>query len=147
METNRRQFVMLTVLSATTPASVADAQGGPAQAARTSVSSAEHVVDAGAFADFATEKVYDQFREQGFFVIHRDAKLYALSSICTHKGCKVRLQPDEAFICRCHKSAFDREGRVLNGPAVKDLPRLAVKRGPDDHLLVSLDRQINPNRA
>lgn len=102
----------------------------------------EEVVDAGPVSGFAKERVYDPFREQGFFVIRRGGQIFALSSVCTHKGCKVRAQADQSFFCRCHKSAFDREGRVVSGPAPRPLPRLAVKTGDDGHLLVNLSRPI-----
>ena len=102
----------------------------------------EQVVDAGPVSGFAEDQVYDPFREQGFFVIRRGGQVFALSSICTHKGCKVRAQPDQSFFCRCHKSAFDRGGRVVSGPAPRPLPRLAVKTGDDGRLLVNLSRPI-----
>lgn len=100
------------------------------------------VVDAGPLGDYPKDGVYDQFREQGFFVIRRNKRLFAMSSVCTHKGCKVRAQPDQSFFCRCHKSAFDPEGRVLKGPAPRDLPRLAVKLNQDEHVLVDPDQRV-----
>ena len=112
----------------------------PAPAARAPADG--QVVDAGPVSGFAEDRVYDGFREQGVFIIRRDKKVFALSSICTHKGCKVRAQEDGSFLCRCHKSAFDREGRVVSGPAPRPLPRLAVKTGDDGHLLVNLSRPI-----
>lgn len=147
METNRREFVILTIgaaAAATRPTSAGAQESRPS--ASPSASSDARVVDAGAVSDFAKDRVYDQFRDQGFFVIRRGGKLYALSSICTHKGCKVRPQADQSFLCKCHKSTFDREGRVVSGPAPADLPRLAVKRAESDRLLVDLDRRINAMR-
>ena len=96
------------------------------------------VVDAGAVSGFVEDRVYDEFREQGVFVIRRDKKVFALSSICTHKGCKVRAQEDGSFLCRCHRSTFDRDGRVVKGPATRDLPRLPVATDEREHLLVKL---------
>jgi len=40
----------------------------------------------------------------------------ALSPICTHLGCTVEIQ-GERLVCPCHGSTYDREGRVLRGPA------------------------------
>eukprot|EP00978_Attheya_sp_CCMP212_P027562 scaffold92471_cov39-Attheya_sp.AAC.1 len=47
---------------------------------------------------------------------------YALNAECTHLGCVVPY--DEAqlkFICPCHGSQYDKEGRVLRGPAPSPL--------------------------
>jgi cytochrome b6-f complex iron-sulfur subunit len=57
------------------------------------------------------------------YVFVRDSgQFLALSSICTHLSCTVELQ-GARLICPCHGSAFDREGVVLQGPAVSPLAR------------------------
>jgi Rieske Fe-S protein len=94
--------------------------------------------DAGAIANFPPESVSDAFRSDGLFVIHRDKKLFALASTCTHKGCKVRLAPDQSFYCKCHGSTFDREGKVTKGPATRDLHRLSVAPDERNHVLVRM---------
>ena len=104
----------------------------------------EKVVDAWPLTIFADEKVYDEFRQDGFFLVKREGQLFALSSVCTHKGCKVRPQDDGSYICKCHRSAFDEDGRVLNGPAKRDLPRLAVKSDSEGHVLVNVSRKLLP---
>ena len=51
-----------------------------------------------------------------------DGTLHAFSHICTHLGCHVRWNAAErSFDCPCHGSRFDRLGKVIQGPAVKDL--------------------------
>src|SRR5207237_5649233 len=87
---------------------------------------ADNVVDAGPVAQYAQDGVYDQFRDAGVFVIRREQTLFALSSVCTHRGCKVRAQADGSFSCKCHGSTFDRDGHVTKGPAKRDLPRLQM---------------------
>ena len=57
----------------------------------------------------------------------RDEKgFYALSLICTHLGCTVKVTAD-TLTCPCHGSMFDRQGRVLKGPADRPLGRLQVQ--------------------
>jgi Rieske Fe-S protein len=99
-------------------------------------------VDAGPLGDFKANDAYDAFRQQGFFVIRRGDEVFALSSVCTHKGCKVRVQDDLSFLCKCHGSRFDPDGHVTMGPATRDLPRLAVALALDDHVIVNLERKL-----
>jgi glycine/D-amino acid oxidase-like deaminating enzyme/nitrite reductase/ring-hydroxylating ferredoxin subunit len=50
--------------------------------------------------------------------------LHAFSHVCTHLGCHLRWNPAEtSFDCPCHGSRFDTEGKVIQGPAVRDLER------------------------
>lgn len=54
--------------------------------------------------------------------VFRDEEgVYAISTICTHLGCVVRVTP-EGFECPCHGSRFAADGRVLKGPAPNPLP-------------------------
>ena len=43
-----------------------------------------------------------------------------LSPICTHLGCTVDVE-GATLLCPCHGSTYDREGRVLRGPAERPL--------------------------
>ena len=131
MDLSRRQFIIVS------GAIFASASVASSQPATTQTEPAD-VLDAGLLSDFKSDKVYDAFRDQGVFIIRRDRKVFALSSICTHKGCKVRPQPDQSFLCKCHGSRFSPEGKVVNGPATRDLPRLKVARDVRDHVLVDL---------
>lgn len=50
----------------------------------------------------------------------------ALYLQCTHQGCEVRPQT-VLLACPCHGSEYDRQGKVLEGPAERDLKRFPVK--------------------
>jgi nitrite reductase/ring-hydroxylating ferredoxin subunit len=54
--------------------------------------------------------------------------VHAVSPFCTHLGCVVAFNTAEkSWDCPCHGSRFDTEGKVLQGPAVRDLqPRSAT---------------------
>jgi Rieske Fe-S protein len=52
--------------------------------------------------------------------------VYALGLVCTHLGCTVTVT-STGLSCPCHGSRFDRQGRVLKGPADRPLSRLQVE--------------------
>ena len=51
-----------------------------------------------------------------------DGVFTVVSPICTHRGCTVDVQ-GQRLVCPCHGSTYDREGRVLKGPAERSLDR------------------------
>jgi Rieske Fe-S protein len=126
MRPSRRQFVILS----TGLLAGCGVEGGGTTA------SEERVVDAGPVGDYAADGVYDQFRDQGFFVIRRAEKVFALSSICTHRACTLNAAPDRSFLCKCHGSTFDADGKATKGPAVRDLPMLFTTITTDGRFLV-----------
>ena len=51
-----------------------------------------------------------------------DGTVTALSPACTHLGCYVKFNDAErTWDCPCHGSRFDKNGTVIEGPAVQDL--------------------------
>lgn len=64
-----------------------------------------------------------------------------ISLTCTHQGCTVAIEADGKFHCPCHGATFDREGRVLKGPATKDLPRYQVLQQQTDKLQLAAAKQ------
>lgn len=51
---------------------------------------------------------------------HAEDSYRALFLECTHKQCTVN-PSGTSFTCPCHGSKYDREGKVLEGPARQDL--------------------------
>jgi len=131
MELNRRDFLLLAAAAA------AGCQCGCASAAG---AQPEHVVNAGPAARFAADGLYTQFHNQGFFLIRRDGRLFALSSYCTHRKCKLSAEPDRSFYCKCHGSTFAPDGKVTQGPATRNLPQLRVEPNDQGQLLVTVPR-------
>jgi len=117
MKVTRRDFIVLTATFAAGCSSVTpdDSKGGATRA-----------VNAGPVARYAGDGVYTDFRNQGFFLIRHGPVLTALSAICTHRHCKLNVEPNQTFSCPCHGSKFDSNGYVTEGPARRDLPPLAT---------------------
>ncbi|NOU30521.1 MAG: Rieske (2Fe-2S) protein [Polyangiaceae bacterium] len=66
----------------------------------------------------------------GLTFVGRDAGgLYAMSSLCTHQSCDMKIDgviSATDIFCKCHKSRFDKNGAVLNGPAAAPLVHYKV---------------------
>lgn len=61
------------------------------------------------------------------------------SKICTHVGCPIALyeQRTHHLLCPCHQSTFDLadSGRVIFGPAARDLPQLPITVDDEGYLV------------
>lgn len=129
MMIKRREFLFLTTTFAVGCSST-ESISGP--------TSRERAVNAGLASNYAAEGVYAAFSSQGFFIIRRDGKLFALSAMCTHKKCRLKWEPDHLFRCPCHGSTFDPAGHVTLGPAKRDLPVFATVVDERGRLLVTV---------
>ncbi len=59
-----------------------------------------------------------------------DGLLYIVNTTCTHMGCELNWNSSErTWDCPCHGSRFSHEGKIIEGPAVKEL---------------NLDEDVNP---
>lgn len=59
--------------------------------------------------------------------------VHAVSPVCTHLFCLVDWNDAErSWDCPCHGSRFDVDGRVIQGPAVKDLEPKVLTVEPDE---------------
>lgn len=61
----------------------------------------------------------------GVFLLSRtdDTTYSAIDAICSHESCTVTGADGSAYVCPCHGSRYDRNGRVLQGPATAALRR------------------------
>jgi Rieske Fe-S protein len=128
MHMNRRHFLLFlgTSMVATGCKSV---EGGNTAALPKSV-------NIGSANNYAKDGVYRHYRDVGFFVIRQGGKLFALSSYCTHRKCKLSAERDSSFYCPCHGSTFDPGGHVTKGPARKDLPVYTITSDERGELIV-----------
>jgi Rieske Fe-S protein len=124
---SRRQFLILTA------SVVAGCKTGGNFAANE-----ERMVNAGSVSRYAADGIYNYFRDQGFFVIRKDGKLFALSAFCTHRKCKLTAEPDRSFYCKCHGSTFDPGGHVTEGPATRDLAMIPAFVNEQGRLMVKV---------
>jgi nitrite reductase/ring-hydroxylating ferredoxin subunit len=67
----------------------------------------------------------------------------AYSQKCTHLSCAVFYESaSRRFACPCHDGYFDaQDGRVLQGPPPRPLPRVILERRGDDLLAVRLEQE------
>jgi cytochrome b6-f complex iron-sulfur subunit len=88
-------------------------------------------------------KVVDRFKDQNFWVVRYQGKIYALSTTCTHLGCTPNwLEADKKFKCPCHGSGFYITGVNFEGPAPRPLERWALSIGDDGQIVVDKSRKF-----
>jgi cytochrome b6-f complex iron-sulfur subunit len=59
------------------------------------------------------------------FVVNNNGKLSAISGVCTHQGCLLRLNEAAASLdCPCHRASFSLQGEVLRQQFRQPLPPL-----------------------
>lgn len=86
----------------------------------------------------ATDAAPYHDNDGGFYLVHNDAGVLALSQRCTHQGCTVPWKSGERrFHCPCHGSTFDRNGVRTDGPAKRPLDLLAARVLPNGDVAVS----------
>jgi len=129
---NRRQFLLATVVALIT------CREKFCLGSDSIVSSKVRIINAGPVGRYATDGQYDQFLDQGFFIIRKGNELFAVSSECTHRQCKLKIGSHRSFYCPCHGSKFDLNGKVTAGPAKQDLPILPSTTNAEGQLLITV---------
>ncbi|WP_340113418.1 ubiquinol-cytochrome c reductase iron-sulfur subunit [Maribellus mangrovi] len=56
-----------------------------------------------------------------YIIVTQDNTTTVYSAHCTHLGCKIDKLEGDRFVCPCHGSQYDLQGKVLKGPAYKNL--------------------------
>ena len=129
MEMNRRHFLLLTAGLAATAGCQSTESGSHATAL-------PKIINVGPAGNYSRDGIYSRYRNRGFFIVRQGDKLFALSSICTHRKCKITAEKDRTFYCPCHGSTFDAGGHVTKGPARRDLPVFSIVSNERGELLV-----------
>lgn len=85
------------------------------------------VFNLGAVDDFPVGSVTPITNGRFYVVRQADGGFLALYQKCTHLGCAVPWEPESGqFVCPCHASAFEMDGKVINPPAPRPLDRFPV---------------------
>lgn len=79
-------------------------------------------------------KVQPEGQQDPIYVLATATGFTAVSPICTHRGCTVDVS-GERLVCPCHGSTYDRDGRVLKGPAQRPLQRFNISRAGGELVL------------
>jgi len=71
-----------------------------------------------------------------YILINKNNKPLVFSSHCTHLGCKIDKLDGEHLVCPCHGSEYDLNGKVIKGPAYKNLPTVTYQISEDGRKIV-----------
>ena len=66
-----------------------------------------------------------------YIVINQNHIIKVFSAHCTHLGCKINETENNRLICPCHGSEYDFSGKVVKGPAYKNLKQVPFKLASD----------------
>lgn len=84
-----------------------------------------------------------KLEDKKVFIFSNDDGLHAVSSICQHLGCIVN-QVEWGFLCPCHGSRYNENGKVIGGPAPRSLPWLEISQEIDGSIVVDSAKEIPP---
>lgn len=86
---------------------------------------------------------------RGIEIVREKDGIHAISLVCTHLGCllkPVENDPEVGYACPCHGSTFAPKGKVLGGPAPRDLPWYEMYMDNTGTLVVDASK-VNHNRT
>jgi len=92
---------------------------------------------AGAVENYPPDSITLDKEQKVFIIRAKEGYFYAMSAVCTHLGCIANWKSEDGIIaCPCHGSKFNTDGRVIDGPAPRPLPRFAVTLDEQGQLIV-----------
>ena len=133
---NRREFV-----AAVACAACLCGIGGAANvlADDTTPSTAPTTLDAGPKSDYAQDGITTTWMKMPYRIamVRHEGKIYALTTVCTHRGGTLHEAPDgDSFVCPRHGATFDIDGNVTGKPAKRPLTRYAISVDTNGHIIV-----------
>ena len=82
-----------------------------------------------------------RIEDKNVFIFSENGGLHAISSVCTHLGCLVSMT-ETGFSCPCHGSKYDRDGKIIAGPAPRNLPWLEISENIDGTIVVDAAKEV-----
>jgi cytochrome b6-f complex iron-sulfur subunit len=100
------------------------------------------LVDVGPQSDYSKDGITSTWMpSKKISIVRHDGRIYASTSICTHKGCTVRVNATkDGYACPCHHATYDIAGLVTHKPAPLPLERYAISVDANSHIIVDKSR-------
>lgn len=92
------------------------------------------VISLSEYPDLGSTGGYAMINDSTIVIRTGSSKFIAIKTICTHKKCDVDYLGD-GFECPCHGSTYSKTGKVLTGPAKKNLTSYKTTFNSEDNTL------------
>ncbi len=99
---------------------------------------------AGRVEIFPPESVTLNKEQKVYIVRAKEGYFYSVSAVCTHLGCITNWKSEQGIIaCPCHGSKFTKEGKVIEGPAPRPLPRFSMSLDDQGQIIVDKSQIVS----
>jgi nitrite reductase/ring-hydroxylating ferredoxin subunit len=142
---NRRELLAAAAVAAT--AACLGCLGSAATALGDDATTQPVQEDVGTVADYPADGITPTWlKTDHIAVIRHSGRIYACTSVCTHKGGILKTPDGVSFLCPRHHATFDIDGNVTKGPAKLPLNRFAISVNPAGHIIVDTSQQFTPDQ-
>ena len=99
--------------------------------------------------DYEIGKVDTRWVEKfGVWLVRAAEGMYALSTTCTHLGCRPNwLETEQKFKCPCHGSGFYKTGVNFEGPAPRPLERYKISLADDGQIFIEKSKKFQQEKG
>jgi len=73
---------------------------------------------------------------ESIIIVKKGSEVKCFSARCPHLGCLIYHLEKDKIVCPCHGSRFSSDGKVINGPSVKNLNELEITSDKSGVLVV-----------
>lgn len=94
----------------------------------------EKIINLSDYPALASVGGYAMITDKVIVIRKSSSKFIAINIVCTHKKCDVDYD-GKGFECPCHGSTYNGNGKVLEGPATKNLKSYKVTYNSSDNTL------------